>query len=219
VPRRRLHLTSGLVLHVLNRAVRRAQLFTTWQDYLAFEAVVSEALHRYPTRLLAYCVMPNHWHMVLWPLDNELPQLMHWLTLTHAKRWHAAHGSTSTGPVYQNRYGAIPVQTDAHLLRLLRYVERNALRAGLVSRAEEWRWGSLWACVNSCTPVPLSPWPILKPDGWVQTVNEAQSPTELEAIRSSIRRLKPFGTAEWRQAMTSELAREDSPDVSLQEDN
>jgi putative transposase len=218
MPRRHLNRTGGLVVHVLNRAVRRAPLFTTNLDYLAFEAVVSEALDRFPTRLLAYCIMPNHWHMVLWPTDDELPQLMHWLTLTHAKRWHAAHGSSSTGPVYQNRYGAIPVQNDVHLLGLLRYVERNALRAGLVARAEEWRWGSLWAGANFCTHLPLAAWPILKPEGWVQLVNEAQSPTELEAIRGSIRRLKPFGSVQWRHAMALRMAQDKPTVVSLPED-
>jgi putative transposase len=187
-----------MVLHVLNRAVRRATLFATTQDYLAFERVVSEALQRFPTRLLGYCVMPNHWHLVLWPIGSEVPQLMHWLTLTHAKRWHLAHGSERTGPVYQNRYRAIPVQGDVHLIRLIRYVERNPVRAGLVTHAEEWRWGSLWAHVNSCDPLPLAVWPSPKPEGWVELVNAPQPLRDTEAIRFSIERGRPFGDDHWR---------------------
>jgi putative transposase len=208
MPRRALGRTAGLALHILNRAVRRATLFETADDYLAFERVVAEALQRFPTRLLGYCVMPNHWHLVVWPVANEIPHLMHWLTLTHATRWHLAHQSRSTGPVYQNRYGAILVQSDVHLLRLLRYVERNALRAGLVTRAEEWRWGSLWSIVNNCQPLPMATWPIPKPDEWVTLVNEPQTLGELDAIRSSIRRGRPFGDIDWCRAAANEAKRD-----------
>src|SRR5918993_1616120 len=136
MPRRSLHSAGGVIFHVLNRSARRQQLFFSSADYRAFESVLVEALDKVSIRLLAYALMPNHWHLVLWPVHDELPRFMHWLTLTHAKRWHAAHQSTSTGHVYQNRYHAVPVQSDAHLVTVLRYVERNALRAGLVRRAE-----------------------------------------------------------------------------------
>jgi putative transposase len=94
---------------------------------------------------------------------------MHWLTMTHAKRWPTAKGSVGTGPVYQNRYYAVPVQTDHHLLAVLRYVERNPLRGSLVERAEDWRWSSLWQRCNSCHPAALSPWPIPQPEHWIET--------------------------------------------------
>jgi putative transposase len=94
-------------------------------------------------RVLAYVVMPNHWHLVLWPAaDVQLSRFMQWLTLTHTRRWHIVRGTIGTGPLYQGRYKAIPIQSDEHLLTAMRYVERNPLRAGLIGRAQDWPWCS-----------------------------------------------------------------------------
>jgi REP element-mobilizing transposase RayT len=114
---------------VLNRAVGRATLFAKATDYEAFVCVLSEALDWVDIRLLVYCVMPNHWHLVAWPQrDGDLSVFMRWLTLTHTQRWHANHHTQGTGPLYQGRFKAFPVAKDEHCLRVLRYVERNPLR-------------------------------------------------------------------------------------------
>ena len=129
---------GDLVYHVLNRANGRQPLFEKDGDYAAFERVLAEACQRVPMRILAYCVMPNHWHLVLWPyLDGDLSHFMGWLTLTHTQRWHAHHHTVGHGHLYQGRFKSFLVQQDAHLLAVCRYVERNALRAGLVERAEQ----------------------------------------------------------------------------------
>ncbi|MCX7423960.1 MAG: transposase, partial [Planctomycetia bacterium] len=134
-----------MVFHVLNRANARATIFEKPEDYAAFERVLQEALDRVEMRVLAYCLMPNHWHLVLWPrLDGDLSKFMGWLTLTHTQRWHAHHRTVGTGHLYQGRYKSFPVQDDEHFLTVCRYVERNGLRANLAPRAEEWRWSSLW---------------------------------------------------------------------------
>jgi len=203
MPRRSLATANDLVLHVHNRSVRRHQLFFDQGDYGAFERVLVEALERVPIPLLAYCVMPNHWHLVVHPSCGELPRFMHWLTATHAKRWHLAHGSLGTGPVYQNRYGAVPVQTDTHLLTLLRYVERNPLRAKLVRRAEDWRWGSLWRRCNSCDDLPLATWPVPQPVGWLEIVNQAQSDSEVKEIQLAVCRGHPIGDDVWTEAIAA----------------
>src|SRR5688572_18237159 len=205
MPHRALAHVGGFVMHVVNRSVRRERLFVNAADYDAFVRVLVEALHIVPTRILAFCVMPNHWHLVMWPIERELPRFMHWLTMTHAKRWHAAHDTVGTGPVYQNRYYAVPVQTGSHLFATLRYVERNALRSGLVYRAEDWRWGSLWDHCNSCNRVGLAAWPISRPDDWVDHVNRPQTRPELEALRSSIRHGVPIGEASWSAATSQKL--------------
>jgi len=81
MPRRLRFCSGGYVVHVLNRAVGRRRLFAKEADYLSFENVMREALVRQPTRLLSYCLMPNHWHMVLWPRqDDELSEFLRWLT-------------------------------------------------------------------------------------------------------------------------------------------
>jgi len=195
VPRRAL---GGFAYHVLNRAVRRRAIFRTLGDYAAFEDLLGEAIDRHPVRLFSYCLMPNHWHLVVWPATTGLlSQLMQWLTLTHTRRWHLAHGTTGTGPVYQGRFKSIPVQSDEHLLRVCRYVERNPLRANLVDRAERWRWSSLWQRGQNCGTVRLEMSQVLQSEHWVDLVNRPQTRAELTAIRGAIRRGLPVGSRGW----------------------
>jgi len=120
-------------------------LFEKPTDYSAFAKILAEAHHRTGIRIAAYCLMPNHWHLLLWPRsDGELSEVMRWITVPHTQRWHAHRHSSGTGPVYQGRFKSFPVQTDEHFLTVARYVERNALRAKLVERAEEWQWSSVY---------------------------------------------------------------------------
>ena len=162
---------GGLVYHALNRSNARLLIF---EDYAAFERTLGEAVTRHDMRLLAYCLMPNHFHLVVWPrLDGELTRFMRWLTMTHTQRWHARRHSAGSGHLYQGRFKSFPVQDDGHLLTVCRYVERNALRAGLVERAQLWRWGSLWRRTARKPPEgpALSPWPTERPSDWTKRVN------------------------------------------------
>jgi putative transposase len=96
---------GGLVYHVLNRANGRQRLFDDDGDYDAFERVLAPACERVSMRLLAYCVMPNHWHLVVWPQhDGDLSRFMSWVTLTHTQRWHAYRQTVGTGHLYQGRF-------------------------------------------------------------------------------------------------------------------
>src|SRR5438445_12523569 len=187
---------GGFVYHVLNRANARLPIFQKEGDYAAFERILGEAIEHVPgMRLLAYCLLPNHWHLVLWPQhDGELSDFGHWLTLTHTQRWHAHYRHVGRGHLYQGRFKSFPISEDEHFLQVCRYVERNAVRAGLVRRAEAWRWCSLWARQQAQRPEKwlLSPWPLPVPDDWVQEVNRAQTETELEALRRSVQRAQPF---------------------------
>src|SRR5437868_6297815 len=115
MPRRARYAPGGLVYHVLNRAVARLPLFQKDGDYDAFVRVLVEALAEHPSRLLSYCLMPNHWHLVLWPrADHELTDLVRWLTHTHTMRGHAHHQTVGTGHLYQGRFKAFPVACDDH---------------------------------------------------------------------------------------------------------
>lgn len=193
------------MVHVVNRAVRRGQLFVADADYAAFERVLVQALAKVPTRLVAFSLMPSHWHLVIWPRGDELPRFMQWLTAEHAKRWHRARGSQGSGHVYKNRYHAVPVQGGPHLFTVVRYVERNALRAGLVTRAEDWPWGSLWHRCRSSNRIPLDAGPIALPEDWVSWVNEPVTKSELAAIRNAVRRSTPFGDDEWSKQTAQTL--------------
>lgn len=206
MPRRSRDGSANVIFHVLNRAVRGTRLFETPEDYLAFERILSEAVTRAGLRLLAYCVMPNHWHLVVWPNDDQqLSKSMHWLTLTHAARWGTAKHVRGTGAVYQDRFKAIPVQSDRHFLTLCRYVERNALRAGLVDRAESWQPSSLWQRCSSFYAIPLHEWPILRPADWVSLVNEPQTVAETEAIRKAVQKGRPLGNEDWQREIAGRL--------------
>lgn len=202
MPRTRRNPPGGLVYHVLNRANRRSELFSDPYDYEAFVSTVLETLLLAPMRVLAFCLMPSHWHFLLWPeLDGQLARFMHRLTTTHACRWNAFRGLSGTGHVYQGPYKFFPVQDDDHYLTVARYVERNALRAGLVDRAEAWPWGSL----RAMPPIALSPGPLPRGSLWVEHVNAPQTDVELEAVRRSVRRGIPFGDDVWTANCAHEL--------------
>jgi len=198
-----------MVFHALNRGVGRTRIFCRERDYEAFEETVEETLRLYPMRILAYCLMPNHWHFVLWPEnDGELSAFLQRLTNTHTQRWQRAKRKVGHGHLYQGRFKSFPVETDEHFYTVVRYVERNALRANLVERTEAWRWGSLWRRVHKvCSPL-LSPWPLPEPRHWLEIVNQPQTEAEFAAIRRCIQRGCPYGSEGWTQRIAKSLGLE-----------
>ena len=168
-----------------------------------------------PTRPLpspnGWMTSPNHWHLVLWPREEgELSRFTGWRTLTHTHRWHAHRHSAGTGHVYQGRFNSSPVQDDDHFYTLCRYVERNALRANLVARAEDWWWGSLHRWKRGpakakalLAALPLPPWP-----GWAEHVNAEPTEAELAAVRWSVKRGNPFVALFWSDEMVRRLGPE-----------
>jgi putative transposase len=175
-------------------------MFRKEADFRAFEDVMVEAHLRHPIRVLSYSVLSNHWHFVVWPEeDGQLTDFFRKLAHTHAMRWRVSHRTVGYGHLYQGRFKSFPVQSDEHLLTLLRYVERNPLSAGLVERAHLWRWGSLWSRVHGEDAVRavLSPWPIERPANWTFRVNTPLSAQELKRVRLSLDRGRPFGDDEW----------------------
>jgi REP-associated tyrosine transposase len=202
---------GGYIYHVLNRANARMTIFAKDGDYEAFEQVLAEAVERTGTRLLSYCVMPNHWHLVVYPReDGELSQFVGWLTLTHTQRWHAHRHSTGSGHVYQGRFKSFPVATDGHFFTVARYVERNALRANLVERAEQWPWCSLarWLRGSQADRELLASWPLARKANWVEHVNQPISDAELAAVRHSIDRGRPYGGQTWSDRTVRRLGLE-----------
>ena len=202
---------GGMVFHVLNRANARMKIFKKPADYEAFEQVLEEAVQRISIRLLAYCIMPNHWHLVVWPRqDGELSRFVGWLTLTHTQRWHVQRGSRGSGHVYQGRFKSFPVVGAEHFHSVCRYVERNALRANLVQRAEAWPWCSLYRRRQSAAGGAswLSAWPLERPRRWLALVNAPETEAELDALRRSVRRGCPFGEPSWSDQTVRRLGLE-----------
>ncbi len=203
---------GGMIFHVLNRANARARIFARPSDYVGFQLVLARAVVQYDMRLLSYCIMPNHWHLVLWPRDDgDLARFMHGLTTRHVRRWHRSHDSDGLGHLYQGCYRSFPVQNDQHLLIVCRYVERNAASAGLVERAQDWPWSSAHSFAQAGlgkngAPTPaLATWPVSRPLDWLAFLNQPATAKELAAVRLAARRGTPFGGKRWRQRTATEL--------------
>jgi putative transposase len=201
---------AGEVFHVLNRAVARLTIFEKPDDYDAFLRVLDETWQEVPLPIFAMVVMPNHWHFVVRPTtDEELTTFFRRLTVTHTMRWHAHYGTGGTGHLYQGRFKSFPVQADDHLLTVMRYVERNPLRANLVECAEAWRWGSAWARIqrdeaaHRWLATPSEP-PL--PRQWRAWVNKPQTEDEVQALRNCILRGCPFGDEAWAKSSTTRLS-------------
>lgn len=199
---------SRVAYHLLNRRVMRLTIFEKAADYEAFERVLAESLVRPDApRLLAYCLMPNHWHLVVGAGDRtNLSTWMQWVTVTHTHRWHAHFNTAGEGPLYQGRFKSFPVEEDVHFLTVCRYVEANALRGGLVKRAEDWRWGSLWARRRpDMMNVRLAEWPVDRPQNWLVEVNRTMLEEPLKEVRRSAARGTPLGTDRWKARIASRL--------------
>lgn len=202
MPRRLRRGLQGAAFHVMNRSVRKTILFEKDGDFDAFIAVVLESLRLFKIEIISFELMPNHWHfVVMCDRIEEISRWMHWVAGTHANRWNGAHGCRGSGAVYQGRFKAVPIQRGASLIRVCRYVERNALRKGLVSVAEKWEWSSLYSICNNCDLIPLAEWPIPKPKNWLEIVNSEETPQELDDVRLCIRRNQPIGDPDWQQAV------------------
>lgn len=193
------------VYHVINRSNARIQIFNSDEDYDLFERVLEEANERFSMRILSYCVMPNHWHLVLYPRqDGDLQKSMAWLSMTHTQRWHSSHKTTGSGHLYQGRYKSFLVKTSEYLIQLFRYVERNPLRAKLVKNAEDWKWSSLRRRErgNNRQKELLSEWPVEIPVDYLNLVNTPQTNEEVESLRRCINKGRPYGDKDWADKMT-----------------
>jgi putative transposase len=197
-----------MLFHVLNRGVGRMRLFSKDKDYAAFEGLLEETWESRPVRICAYCLMPNHWHFVLWPeRDGDLAAFLQQLTTKHVRRWQLHHRKVGEGHVYQGRYKSFPVEKQEYFYPVVRYVERNALRAGLVEHAEDWRWSSLWRRTPDQQRL-LSAWPVPYPKDWCKFVNKPQTEAEVEAIRRCVARGQPYGGQDWVRRTAKRLGLE-----------
>jgi putative transposase len=175
---------GGVVYHVCNRGSRKGPLFRSPTDYETFIRLIAQARSLRPMRIIAYCLMSNHWHLLLWPeADGQLSSFMHWLTTAHASQFRRDTETAGQGAVYQSRFSAVPIQNSHHLFVAWRYVERNPIEAGLVQQAEEWPWSSASDPCHPCARVALDVPPIPPPP--LSFVNSADVPAEVDAELAS----------------------------------
>jgi putative transposase len=188
--------------HVLNRAIMRLRIFSTGKEYEHFEKIIEEAAEKIGMKIIAYTIMPNHWHFLLYPeKDGDLGLFMHQLTNTHIRQVKSRTKTIGTGPLYQGRYKSFIIQKDEHFLTILKYIERNPVRAGLAACVEDWHWGSAWRRVYG-TPKQkklLADSPVELPANYRHWVNTPESPKELEEIRTSVNKARPYGAEDWIQ--------------------
>jgi putative transposase len=189
----------------VTRGNARATIFHSDGDYARFEALMKSAQERVPIEVFGWCLMPNHLHLVVRPrTDDDLPRWMHWVLTTHAQRHRSSH--VTTGHIWQGRYKSFPIQTDGHLLRVLRYVERNPVRAGLVVSSRDWRWSSLSERSTSCERTGLlTDAPVSLPAPWIHWVDTPITDDELAAVRTSIKRGRPLGDPAWTRGMIERM--------------
>ncbi len=195
------------VYHVLNRAVNRAKIFQTEAQYRHFESLLLEGVHLFDMRILSYCIMPNHWHLLLYPKkDGDISVFMHWLTTTHVRQRRTKSKSVGHGHLYQGSYKSFPVETDKYLVDLLRYVEQNPLRAHLVDTAQDWQWSSLYRRKrgNKEDRQLLATLPTTLPSNYLQSVNTLLPKPTQEAIQYALKKGAPFGSDEWTLSMIAE---------------
>ena len=159
--------------HIVNRGNRKKLIFRKEGDYRAFVEILEQAVDKFGVRLIAFCVMPNHWHLVVWPDQRvSISAFMHWVTSTHVRRYHLHHGLTGTGHLYQARYRNHVCKDDRGVLAVMRYVEGNPVAAGIVRRAQSWRWSSLRMRMDGADRGFLSDPPITLPENWPTYINE-----------------------------------------------
>jgi putative transposase len=185
MPRRLQTGIAGHVSHTMNRAQPNELLFDTADAYRAFLRLMAEVHAKTRIRILAYCLMPNHWHFVLWPEeDRQVTAFVGRMTMTHAKRLRRFRENEGSGAVYPGRFLSVPLPAELNVYRALRYVERNPIRAGLTRRAEAWPWSS--AAPGAESVIAVAPWPLGRPKDWLSFINQEEPGTELESLRTTM---------------------------------
>lgn len=205
MPRFSRPIPGGICAHVVTRGNARATIFHSEADHREFISLMESATERVPIDVLAWCLMPNHVHFVMQPRgDGDLARWMHWLLTSHVQR-HRARYKTS-GRIWQGRYKAFPIQADTHLLMVLRYVERNPVRASLAHRSADWPWSSARVRAGLADSRSLlAPSLVPLPSPWLEWVDEPLTQAELANVRTSVNRNRPYGDPAWTRGIAERL--------------
>jgi putative transposase len=202
---------AGVVFHLINRSHEGGRLFEKEGDYGIFEKIffdsmqLSEEQGDGAIRLYAYTLMPNHWHVLASSdADQGLIPFVQRVTGLHARHWRKHRKTLGRGALYQGRFRSFPVQSDVHFINVARYVEANPLRASLVTKAEEWRWGSLWRR-SSQVAENMAKWPTEMPRDWTALVNRPIDPAVLPRMREAVSKGMPYGGDIWSKRAVDTL--------------
>lgn len=205
---------GGYVYHVVCRGLQAKGIFRSDDDYEEFVTVLAEAVERFEPRVLSYCVLPKHWHLVLTPRqDGDLSKLIAWLTVTHSARWHTHPRRANTGGLYERRFRSFPVQDDASLLEIMRFIESHPKRSGLCDSVLDWKWSSATRrSIAASTDKPMdtivsSP-PLALPNDWPRVLDQELPNEILSKVIRSIQRGCPYGDDAWMVRTAKKMALE-----------
>ncbi len=198
---------AGDIYHVMNRTVGKVQIFSTPNDYTLFIKLLYAAAKNFKVDVLAYSVMPNHWHLLLSPqVDGEMGRFMHWLSTTHTTRIRLITGTVGYGPIYKGRYKSFLIDSHNYLVRVIAYIERNSVRANLSSSPMDWRWCSAWMRKkgNSEQRAFLKEIPKELSSYYNELIELDETEEDLNKLRNSVNRSTPLGDKDWVLKMVSE---------------
>jgi putative transposase len=205
VPRIRRGLVKDGIYHVVSRGNGGQTVFLKPGDYQAFLKLMEESKKRFLLKIFAFCLMPNHLHFILCNIEeNIMSQWMQWLMTSHVQRYRRHYGGS--GHVWQGRFRSFLVECDEYLLTVLRYVEANPVRAGLVRSAKEWPWSShVRRIKNTLLGNEPDKSPISLPVNWSDWVDRPLEDEELARIRRSVNKQVPYGNDAWVLKICEEL--------------
>jgi len=207
MPRIARALADNACYHLINRGNGRQQVFHKDGDYRAFIDLMLTAREKFAVRLHAWCLMPNHFHLLVQPEQaDQLNKMMQWLMTSHVRRYHQHYGTS--GHVWQGRYKSFIVQDNDHLLTVARYIEANPVRAGLSESAAHWIWSSHAARGAETDGVHPDSFPIPLPNDWSSYVDTPLTDVEMEKLRNSVNRQTPFGKEDWRDELCGKMGLE-----------
>lgn len=188
--------TEEGIYHIINRGNMRMQVFDDMEDYEYFLELLEKASKREKVEVHAYCLMPNHFHLLLIPKEsNSLSKLMQWVMTSHVRYYHKKN--KTSGHIWQGRYKSFIVEKENYYMTLIRYIEANALRAKLIKKAQDWKYGSLHERVEDHRELLTQPCIGLDKD-WIKYVNTPIREGELHTIRNSVNRQAPLGQEQWQ---------------------
>ncbi|HEY5315489.1 MAG TPA: transposase [Pirellulales bacterium] len=212
MPRPLRPIEEGLIYHVVNRGNNRQSVFRKKGDFEAFLTALGELKERKPFELYGYCLLNNHFHLLIRPGRTSISRTMQSLLVSHTQRYHKQYHSG--GHVWQGRFKSSVVQNDEHLLTVLRYIEANPLRADIVNRAEDYPWSSypthgLGVASILLDPLltyeELSPYAAVRQRRWAAMVHRPFEEHTLASIRRSNAMGLPYGEVAWVERLAKEL--------------